>query len=233
MLFQCFIFALSIAATLSGEKYYSQCGQDAFVHRKYFANKTGGTFVDIGANDGITINNTYFFEQTLGWTGLCIEPIPETFALLEKNRSCACVRGCISSKTQKNSLFLRLLGPLEGLSGLLKEYDPKHLLRIERELREFGGSAEVIHVDEYNFNDLLEAYGIKEIDFLSIDTEGGELKILQSIDFDRFTIDVIAVENNYRDPLFIPFMRSKGYHYVTSLEQDQIFKRRKNVKQNK
>ena len=42
--------------------------------------------VDIGSHDGISINNTYFFERELEWTGLCIEPNLEYYANLVTNR---------------------------------------------------------------------------------------------------------------------------------------------------
>lgn len=49
------------------EGYNSQFGQDKFINEIIFKSKTGGTFVDIGAYDGVTINNTYYFEKKLGW----------------------------------------------------------------------------------------------------------------------------------------------------------------------
>jgi len=189
--------------------------------------KKNGVFVDIGANDGIFLSNTYFFEKKRGWRGICIEPIPETFATLRQNRNCICVQGCIGPENQKGIPFLRISGPLEGLSGIIERYDPKHVQRIEKQLKEYGGSSEIIEVDCYNLNDLLTHHHMTHIDFLSIDTEGGELEILKSIDFEKFQIDVITVENNYKDPEFQPFMLSKGYRFVTSLEQDLIFVRKR------
>ena len=63
------------------------------------------------------------------------------------------------------------------------------------------------------------------IDYLSIDTEGGELNILQSIDFDKVTIYIIDVENNYNDPNFKLFLESKGYRLVAHLEFDEIYQK--------
>ena len=45
-----------------------------------------GTFVEIGANDGLHMSNSYFFERYLGWRGLCVEASPQIFSLLERNR---------------------------------------------------------------------------------------------------------------------------------------------------
>jgi hypothetical protein len=63
---------------------YSQLGQDLDV-LKLYSNKQTGTFIEIGASDGKILSNTYLLEQ-MGWTGICVEPIPEKFELLQKNR---------------------------------------------------------------------------------------------------------------------------------------------------
>jgi hypothetical protein len=47
--------------------YYSQVGQDRFIHENYFKELKGGVFVDIGAHNGISYSNTYFFEKELNW----------------------------------------------------------------------------------------------------------------------------------------------------------------------
>src|SRR5260221_7249446 len=82
--------------------YYSQCGQDQFLYENFFRTKREGVFVDIGAHDGIFYSNTKFFEE-LGWQGLCIEPIPEVFEQLKKNRKAICIQGCISDQVGKSS----------------------------------------------------------------------------------------------------------------------------------
>ena len=54
--------------------FYSQCGQDRFLNDNIFKGFKNGTFVDVGAHDGRTFNNTLFFEQLHGWSGINIEP---------------------------------------------------------------------------------------------------------------------------------------------------------------
>jgi len=54
------------------------CGQDVFV-AELLSFKKNGVFVDIGANDGVTISNTWYFEKELGWDGIAIEPIPQIY----------------------------------------------------------------------------------------------------------------------------------------------------------
>ena len=66
--------------------YYSQCGEDAFLNNNFFKNRKNGTYIELGALDGVLYSNTKFFQDTLNWSGVLIEPHPHKFKLLEKNR---------------------------------------------------------------------------------------------------------------------------------------------------
>lgn len=157
--------------------YYSQCGQDQYVNEQIFKNLQGGVFVDIGAHNGITFSNTYFFEKERGWKGICIEPIPARFAELKACRDCLCIEGCISDINGISQLLMVSSNRVdtEMLSGLLHKYEPKHLERVKREVSIYGNTYETIDVQCYILNDLLEQNGIIHVNYLSIDTEGGNL----------------------------------------------------------
>ena len=77
-------------------QYYSQIGQDKYTNEIFFKGMENGFFVDIGAHDGIELSNSYFFEKTKNWKGICIEPLPDIYKLLKKNRKCICIEGAIS-----------------------------------------------------------------------------------------------------------------------------------------
>lgn len=100
--------------------YYSQIGQDKYVNEKIFRGVEKGFFVDIGAHDGITFNNSYFFEKYKNWNGICVEPLPEVYELLIKNRKCVCIEGAVSTEDGYQE-FLRVKGitRTEMLSGLI------------------------------------------------------------------------------------------------------------------
>lgn len=207
--------------------YFSQYGQDKWVAEVLFPGLKEGVFVDIGANDGVFLSNTYALER-MGWTGLAIEPIPSVYGKLSKNRSCQMVNGCIAPEDGKK-IFRSIHGYSEMLSGLVDEYDPCHLERIERELSVHGGTYEDIEVNCYNFNDLLDRHSISYIDYLNIDVEGVELKILQSIDFDRIHIKFMGVENNYKDCKIPDFLASKGFEFH-SIVGDEFYRNMKDLK---
>lgn len=205
-------------------KYYSQYDQDKFIDRIIFNGKKRGYFVDIGAYDGKTISNTYFFEKQRMWEGLCFEPNPSAFLLLKKNRSCSLYNCCIGS-SKKNSIFFQVIGNSEMLSGLKSAYDPRHLERIQRETKENMGFVKEIEVQIKSLNDFL-AFG-QVVDFITIDTEGNEFEILQSIDFQRIEIKSISVENNYRNPEIQEFLYNLDYILVVRLKCDEIYVKRR------
>ena len=198
--------------------YYSQFKQDEFVNENIFKNKPIGTFVDIGAHDGQTFSNSLFFEE-LGWSGICIEPNPDIFTILSSNRKCKCVNLAVSDKTGNASFFQINSGP-DMLSGLADEYTQNSISRIYDEMKSNPNAFSYIDVQTDTFNNIVDFI---DIDFLSIDTEGNELKILQSIDFNKYNIRVISVENNNFDSTFIEFFADKPYNLVTQLGCDEVY----------
>ncbi len=199
-------------------KAYSQYKQDEMIDH-LFEGKKGGTFLDIGAHDGISFSNTYLFEKERGWNGLCIEPMPSVFKSLERNRKCILENCCIADK-EMDVTFREIIGP-EMLSGILDFFDEKHLERINMEISRLGeGSYKDYKLKSKVINDLLEKYKLYKIDYCSIDTEGAELKIIKSIDFTKFDITVFSIENNNHDDQVRNFLREHKYVFVESEGDD-------------
>jgi FkbM family methyltransferase len=183
-----------------------------------FKHKKNGYFVDIGAYDGFSISNTKILED-LGWDGVCIEPHPNVYKELIKNRNCECVNCAIWNEDSKIK-FLSLSGYTEMLSGIFDSYDSRHYNRIMSELKTYGGQSEIIEIDAKKFDSVVQK---TEIDFLSIDTEGSELQILNNIDFDKYQIKVICVENNFHESSFNDFFLKKGYSLYGNVNIDYLY----------
>lgn len=203
--------------------YFSQKGQDRLLNEIIFKNKKNGTFIEIGAHDGISFSNTYFFEKNLNWSGICIEPNPDIFEKLKQNRICYCEQICISDGVAQKP-FLKCSGyMLEMYSGLIDNYNPLHLKRIDDEIAIYGGSKEIIFVNCILLRDLFQKYNIFNVDLLSIDIEGGEESIIKTINFDEVKINIILVENNFNESNIKNFLLSKGYKYLQQIGKDDIY----------
>jgi len=207
------------------ENYKSQHGQDKWLNENFFKNKKGGSFIEIGAYDGIAFSNTYYYEVELGWTGICVEPLTYLWDSLRKSRSCFCFN-CAISDTTGILPFKQIRGYTSMLSGLVGEYDVRHLNRVDTELKTIeGNSTETIMVEARSLSDVISETPMKHFDLCSIDVEGGELGVLKSIDFTKYTIDFFVIENFFEDKEIREFLRKKGYSLVANLGCDDVFKR--------
>lgn len=208
------------------KRFYGQNLQDKYIYENFLKGHFGGIFLDIGASDGEKFSNTLFFEESMGYTGICIEPRKEAFERLVKRRpSSFCENVAIDSVEREDARFLELKGYGSDLSGLVDRYDPRHVKRIswEKENRNNRGQ-EIITVRTVRLESILDKYNMHDIDLCSIDVEGAELEILKSIDFNKTRIRVLIVENNYSDPEIRRFLESVGMKFRCNLfNQDEIY----------
>lgn len=203
------------------KKYFSQYRQDEFIDKVVLNRKRNGFFVEIGAHDGISLSNTWFFEKTRYFGGLCVEPNPAVFELLKKNRKCEVLNTCIAEH-DGTVKFLAVVGYSEMLSGIIDKYHPTHLKRIDNYIAEYGGAKKEIEVKAMRLEDIA-LLSNQPIDFISIDTEGNELNILKSIDFSKLNVTCFTIENNYGDPNIEAIMNRNRYIKVKRLGDDDVY----------
>lgn len=216
------VLFLLVVFTSVNAKYMSQLGQDQLLNERFILNKKNGFFLDIGAHDGMTGSNTYFFEKELGWQGICFEPLPHLFKQLRECRDCVCINACVGSINGIVS-FLHLNSVDEQLSGMCSTYDKRQLDIVMNDLSVYGGNCAVMQLPCVRLMDILEQRGITHVDYLSLDTEGSELEILKTIDFSKVSIDMMSVENNFHEPFIREFLATKGFIFIEHVVVDDIF----------
>jgi len=203
--------------------YFSQYYQDLFVDI-FFKEKANGVFVDIGAWDGITFSNSYFLEKR-GWNGILIEPNPLQAEALSKNRSGIIENICVSDSDGKVE-FLAIEGYASMLSGIKSSFSDDHLQRIDREISQFGGSKREVMLDCLMLKTVFAKHKIEKIDYLSIDTEGHEIQVLNGIDFTKTSIELIGLELDFsREKVVENVLKAKGYERIFRIETDVFFKK--------
>jgi FkbM family methyltransferase len=131
--------------------------------------------------------------------GVNIEPIQKVFETLSKNRPDDINLECAISKEEGEIDFLCNTGHTEMLSGIVSLYDPRHIERIKKENIENDSTSSVVRVKTRRLESIFDEYEMKHVHYLSIDVEGAEFEVIQSISFDKVFIDVIGFENNYPD----------------------------------
>jgi FkbM family methyltransferase len=168
---------------------HSQIFQDLFVSY-VLGGKTGGFFCEFGATDGLSLSNTAYLERALGWIGICAEPARGWHEALARNRPGARIETqCVWSRSGQTLAFTESDKREYSTIGSFSHSDGHAKKRAD---------ANRYEVHTISLNDLLAKHAAPaDFDYLSMDTEGSELEILASLDFQRFRPRVITVEHNF------------------------------------
>lgn len=195
----------------------------------YKNNPFKGTFIEVGAHDGISASNCHFFESEWDWDGICIEPHFSNYNMLKENRKVPKYNCAVAEEDGGNLDFCYIEGEGDALSGLVKFFCKAHDKRINEIIRTHGGSTKtIVPIPIRSLSSLFQENDIKKVDYLSIDCEGAEIPILEGINFDEVDIRVLSVEyNRYpegeNDEDFRPYLISQGFDFLGRVCNDFIF----------
>ncbi|MEZ5003162.1 MAG: FkbM family methyltransferase [Chitinophagales bacterium] len=202
----------AVPANSVGTVYFGQAGEDAVIDFLFKGRKINNpSYLELGAYSPDKSNNTYKFYLRNS-KGVVVEADPELIAKLKAKRPNDTILNIgVGISEEKEADFY--VFNVKGLSTLNKE---------EAEYREKNGSykiEKIIKVELKSINAIIkenfETYPL----FLSIDIEGLDLAVLQTLDFNKYPIPVICAETctyseNHikpKDDLIFKFMESKGY----------------------
>jgi FkbM family methyltransferase len=158
---------------------YAQNFEDVMLAR-VFGDKRDGFYIDVGAWHPLLDSVTKHFYD-LGWRGINIEPSPEYFALLKRDRR-RDINCCLAlGERAERRRYYRSLGA--GLSTLS-----------ETCLDAFEQTFVEDTCDVVTLRQICERYVRAEIDFLKIDAEGWELPVIRGGDWVSFRPKVVVVE---------------------------------------
>tara|TARA_B100000900_G_scaffold381236_1_gene367534 strand:- start:1640 stop:2278 length:639 start_codon:yes stop_codon:yes gene_type:complete len=175
-----------------------------------FINYENGYFIECGANDGVDQSNTWYFEKTLNWSGILIEPLNKQFQELKKNRN------------NKNKFFNVALCSSETENILLMEDDD-----LKSKSSNDRGNEVKTNLKSVNSRPLTkildEISAPKLIDFFSLDVEGFEDQVIKGINFNKFNFKYFLIETK-KDEV-INFLVNKNYILIKKLSHhDLLFK---------
>ena len=174
--------------------------------QKYFNPEYVGTCIDIGAGLGTDRSNTYYFEKKY-WTCLCIEPNPNLYNHMRMYRRLALNLAC-SNHDKKSAPFHVYVvdqNNQEAISSLVVDQ------RLVESHKEIINETYKIEVEVKKLDTILSRINIEKIDFLSIDTEGTELDVLQGFDLEKWKPKLLVVENNFNDTKINEYLSQFGY----------------------
>jgi hypothetical protein len=137
-------------------------------------------------------------ERVLDWTGILIEPSPENFRnLTTKNRKSFVLNVCLSPKPYpirvEFNAFLGAGGINRVLGSKDEEEDPVETAQL-KQIRSEDGHWNLVQSQCFPLYSILLAVNRTAVDFLSLDVEGHELKILQTIPWHKIELNSMSVE---------------------------------------
>lgn len=228
-----FFGVLSHIATSKNYKEYlsfAQAGEDRVLRFLFTSmGRKRITYLEIGTNNPIEINNTYLFYVG-GSKGVCIEPNPVLIPKIRKYRpDDICLNVGISGDDKNTELDFYIFDESDsekGLSTFSKE-QAEHVQSTTH-----IKIAEVKKIPVIPIKNVLDKYfPDKAPDLLSIDVEGLDFDILRSIDYNSCRPVAICVETvNFtmdhrktKNTELIDFMDSKGYFVYGDTGLNTIF----------
>jgi FkbM family methyltransferase len=200
--------------------FHSQYGQDEFVAG--LIPGRGRIFVEFGALDGLMDSNSLYFERERGWNGLLIEANPASFEKLKQNRPNAKLCNAAIFDRNGTAEFEMIDGGFYGWSGITQSMEPAHRQRIAQQIP--ASQRSLVSVPCRTLDDVLGEFGIRHIDYLSIDVEGAELAILKAFPFARYSIDVLGVEDNFGNPELDALLRANGFNFLQKVGSDRFYR---------
>ncbi|XP_071524443.1 uncharacterized protein [Panulirus ornatus] len=163
--------------------------------RKLFQEKVGGVFVEVGAQDGLWLSNTWWLEAARGWRGLLLEADPHNYLQLRSSpRTSTTLPVCVTTDLiVKKEVMVRSRSPnnitetvyrtQQGKSKLLK-YATKSDIN-------FG---ETWTTTCYPLLSVLTAARYDQVDLLILDISGGGYEM---------TIDFLSMNKALGNPFFV------------------------------
>lgn len=209
-----FIQVKSLILSLSLLSFFSLCGSLHSTEETSYSLKDGrgipldqklielmnfknGTFIEVGACDGVKQSNTKRLEEYHGWTGVLIEPSEVVFKQLQANRPNSHCFNCALGSFQEDGT--EVWGDFDG--SLMSSIDGWRI----------GRPADK-RIMMRSLQSILDEVHVSHINFFSLDTEGYETNVLKGIDFDRTTFDYILVEIYHAEfDEIVNFLSDKGY----------------------
>ena len=192
----------------------SQLGQELFVLSQ-LGFERDCFFVEFGATNGRDLSNTHLLEKDFGWRGILAEPARIWHSELSSNRTARIDFDCVWKATGEALIFNEARFPELSTIETFNASD------MHKKSRDHGKSYKVSTI---SLLDLLRKHEApKIIEYLSLDTEGSELEILEAFDFNQYRIKIITVEHNYTDNRYKIFDLLSAHGYTRKFESVSQF----------
>ena len=209
LLFKLYLFFFSLKYSFFiKKKSYSQFGEDLIIDS--FFDEYIGKYVDIGCYHPIKYNNTALLYKK-GWKGINIDLNPTSIDFFNSCRkNDQNILACLSDKKEKITIFLD------------SEFSALNSVNLENSKNFKINQVKKIETETQIFSDLVK----DSFDFLNIDCEGHDYKILKSINLKDYSPKLISIEVSEDNKIDIyNYLNLNGYELLKIKSMSHIFKK--------
>ena len=192
------------------KKTYSQCGEDSFI-TKFFEKQKKGIYLDVGAFNPIKYSNTYLLYK-MGWNGTNVDlnqTSIDLFNIVRPNDRNICA--AISDKEEKVKVSIEnIFSPLNTIS-----------LNRSKKLNSKSIKKNSYYIKSKKINKIVK----NRFDFLNIDVEGFDIKVLKSIKLNFYKPKLICIEilNSRKFISLKKYLNKRSYVYVKKIGPSYFF----------
>ena len=210
--------------------YYSQAGEDQYIQERLLSivSPKSRNYIEIGALDGVKYSNTKYLEESLGWSGILIEPNPVSFDRLKLNRpQNTLVSSLISNQRNELEYSYYENENMAAVSGATSTLTDKNKAVFYENKDDWYQKCREKYLRKTllkptTLDSVIEASSIKEFGFCSIDVEGHELQVLQSFSF-NVDVSILLIEKNPNDNEIAELLKAKHYIYFDSVSHNDVY----------
>ena len=184
----------------------------------YFKDKKNGFYVDVGCYHPTHRNNTYLLHKQ-SWSGVNIDTSEFSIDLFNHMRPKDLNYNCaISNRNEIIKLFYQ------------KELSQLSTTVSDQAKTVFQGNIKEKEIQAFTLDEILSEGKFKnnKIDFLDIDVEGADLKVLEGLSFDIYKPELVCIEihaKEIKQSDIYKFLDDKNYELIWSGVFSHIFKR--------
>lgn len=164
------------------------------LHAQRFGGAEGTRhFVELGAYDGVTFSNTYMLEKCFDWSGLLVEANPANFHKLNTSgRRSTLVHSAVCSEEHGGMVEFMVAG--NNFAGAIDSLTDEKMSKMPPRIRA-AAKARTVQVPCRPLKAIMADAGVHRAQLLSLDVEGAEEKVLQTVNPDAFELCLVERED--------------------------------------
>lgn len=202
------------------KQYFAEFDTDKIIRETYFPDfNYKGVMIEVGGGTPQQISTSKHFKLN-GWRAIIFEPNPK-YVNMHKDADNEVYEYALSNEDKDDVTFQVVDWGNTNLSFSSIRVKDGYLKKHNYNINQLPITE--IKVKVRKLNTILKEINLTKVDFISIDTEGWELEVLEGFDIKLYNPKVVLLENYLYDEHYIKYMDNVGYKLDKTIDYNYIF----------